>query len=82
MFRFSVTTMDPSVLSFDNSGPSFIPQFVQQAHDHGSMAGFTVGGWTGSSFFSSAVTPQNRSSFVKAVLDVVDKYGFDAVDFE
>jgi chitinase len=46
------------------------------------MASITVGGWTGSTFFSSAVTPQNRTMFVQAVIDVVNQYGFDGVDFE
>ena len=78
----SVTTQDPSTLSLEGSGPSFVPQFVQQAHDHGTLAGITVGGWTGSQYFSSAVTPQNRAAFIQAVLGVVDKYGFDAIDIE
>jgi len=78
----SLTTSDPSVLSLEASGPSYIPAFVQQAHEHNTLAVLTVGGWTGSTYFSSAVTSQNRSKFVKAVLDLVSKYGFDGVDFE
>jgi len=42
----------------------------------------SIGGWTGSAYFSSAVAPANRSKFVKAVLDMVAKYNLDGVDFE
>lgn len=81
-WAFAVTTSDPSVLSLEDSGPSYIPAFVQQAHDHNTLAILTVGGWTGSTYFSPAVTSQNRSTFVKAVLGMVSKYGFDGVDFD
>jgi chitinase len=81
-WAFAVTTSDPSKLDLSASGPSYISSFVQQAHNHGTMASITVGGWTGSTFFSSAVTPQNRTMFVQAVVDVVNQYGFDGVDFD
>lgn len=81
-YFFSITTPDPSVLSLDDSGPSYIPAFVEAAHQHNVVALFTLGGWTGSRYMSQAVTPQNRSTFVKAVLNVVSKYGFDGVEVE
>jgi len=46
------------------------------------VASVSIGGWIGSAYFSSAVTPANRSKFVKAVLDMVAKYNLDGVDFE
>jgi len=46
------------------------------------MSSISIGGWTGSTHFSTAVTPANRSTFVKAVLDLASKYNFDGVDFE
>lgn len=43
----------------------------------------SVGGWTGSRFFSTAVaTPANRTAFVKTIVDFVVKYQLDGVDFE
>lgn len=81
-WAFALTTPDSSVLSLDASGPSYIPGFIQQARDHGAMPILTVGGWTGSAYFSTAVTPQNRTTFVQAVLGAVSKYGFDGVDFD
>lgn len=82
-YMFSVTTPNPSVLSLDESGASFVPQFVQLAKQHNTMASITVGGWTGSSYFSTAVgSPQNLSMFATAILNMASKYTLDGVDFE
>jgi len=43
----------------------------------------SVGGWTGSQYFSSAVaTDANRTVFAKAVMDVVSQYNLDGVEIE
>lgn len=43
----------------------------------------SVGGWTGSRFFSTSVgDAANRTAFVEEIVGVVDKYGLDGVDFE
>lgn len=43
----------------------------------------TVGGWTGSQYFSSAVaTEENRTAFVNTVMNLVDQYQLDGLDFE
>lgn len=46
-------------------------------------AGLSIGGWTGSRYFSTHVGSQeNRTIFVKAVTDVVAMYNLDGIDFE
>ena len=43
----------------------------------------TLGGWTGSQYFSSDVaTDANRTAFAKAIQNVVSTYKLDGVDFE
>ena len=43
----------------------------------------SIGGWTGSIYFSTAVgSPENRTTFVKAVVGLANKYGLDGIDFE
>ena len=81
-FSSSVTTQDPSVLGLTDYDVATLPVFVQQAKAHGTMASVTIGGWAGSCCFSGAVAPQNRSKFVRAILDLVAKYHLDGVDFE
>jgi chitinase len=43
----------------------------------------SIGGWTGSQYFSTAVaTAENRTTFVRAVLDLVKTFDLDGIDFE
>jgi chitinase len=43
----------------------------------------SVGGWTGSVFYSSNVaTAENRTAFVKTITELKTTYGLDGVDFE
>lgn len=43
----------------------------------------SVGGWTGSRFFSSNVgSAENRTAFVKTSLDLVSQYQLDGLDFD
>ncbi len=43
----------------------------------------SIGGWTGSRFFSSAVaTDANRTAFAQAVMKVVSTYNLDGIEFE
>lgn len=49
----------------------------------GVSAILSVGGWSGSQFFSSAVaTDANRTAFAKAILNVVGKYKLDGIEIE
>ena len=48
-----------------------------------SKAFVTVGGWTGSQYFSTAVgSAENRTAFVKTMTNLVEQYDLDGVDFE
>lgn len=43
----------------------------------------SVGGWTGSLYYSTAVgSATNRTAFVKTITDLATKYNLDGVDFE
>lgn len=47
------------------------------------MAILSIGGWTGSQYFSTAVaTAENITLFVQAALDLVTTYDLDGLDFE
>lgn len=48
-----------------------------------SKAMLTIGGWTGSQYFSSAVaTADNRTAFVSTMMNLVQQYNLDGLDFE
>lgn len=43
----------------------------------------SIGGWTGSQYFSSAVaTDANRTAFAQTVMKTVNKYNLSGVEFE
>ncbi|KDQ60128.1 glycoside hydrolase family 18 protein [Jaapia argillacea MUCL 33604] len=82
-YAFAVTTPDSSVLSLADSNEAQVPQFVDLAHQNGVAAHVSIGGWSGSQYFSSAVaTAANRTLFVNAVLGLVSKYSLDGIDFD
>ncbi|KAG6332514.1 hypothetical protein ID866_6576, partial [Astraeus odoratus] len=81
--RPSVTTPDVHTLSLNGSNPTLLPDFVKQAHDHGVSAHIGVGGWTGGIYFSSNLnSANNRTAFVKTVVDFLGKYNLDGVNFD
>lgn len=42
----------------------------------------SVGGFSGSTYFSMAVTAENRTTFVNAIMDLVNQYNVDGVEME
>ncbi|KIY67910.1 glycoside hydrolase [Cylindrobasidium torrendii FP15055 ss-10] len=62
---------------------AIVREFVQEAHKNNVKASISIGGWTGSRYFSSQVgSAHNRTAFVDGVLDLVSEYSFDGVDFD
>ncbi|OAX39728.1 glycoside hydrolase family 18 protein [Rhizopogon vinicolor AM-OR11-026] len=82
-YSFAATTSDLSSLSLNASDASLLPQFVSDAHAHGVEAHIAIGGWGGSIYFSSSVaTAENRTMFAKTIIDFVNKYDLDGVNFD
>ncbi|KIY64510.1 glycoside hydrolase [Cylindrobasidium torrendii FP15055 ss-10] len=80
-YAFAETASDVSSLELINQ--TYIPEFVTAAHANNVKAVISLGGWTGSIFFSSAVaTAENRTTFVKTVTDLAVQWDFDGLDFD
>lgn len=78
-----VTTPDVNTLGMDASDGPRLTEFVSQAHQHGVKASLSIGGWTGSRYFSTAVgSSRNRTAFVDTLTAVVRRYNLDGLDFE
>ncbi|KAJ7068629.1 chitinase [Mycena amicta] len=83
IYSFAETTSDVRNLDLSGSEPQVLPEFVAAAHAHGVKALISVGGWTGSRFFSTDVaTAANRTLFVKTVVDFAQKYDLDGWNFD
>lgn len=58
-------------------------RLIKAAHAKGTKVAITIGGWTGSVYFSSAVeSPANRERFAQNIADMVKLYGADGVDLD
>jgi len=82
-YAFALTTPDPNVISLVDSDQVLLPQFVTAAHKHNVKASLSIGGWTGSRWFSTNVgDPQNRTAFVKSITGLIKQYKLDGIDFD
>ncbi|CAK5272817.1 unnamed protein product [Mycena citricolor] len=82
-FAFATTTPDSSTIALDDQSAALLPTFVATAQANGVSALLSIGGWTGSMYYSSAVaSAANRTSFAAAVLGLVSTYQLDGIDFE
>ncbi|KAF7332192.1 Chitinase [Mycena kentingensis (nom. inval.)] len=83
IYAFGTTTEDARTIQLVDSDAELLPQFVAEAHKNGVKAGLSIGGWGGSMFFSSNVgSQQNRTAFVDALTELVEKYDLDLIDLD
>ncbi|TFY74973.1 hypothetical protein EWM64_g9040 [Hericium alpestre] len=83
IYSFATTTPDVNTIGLAQSDMQLLPQFVQTAHQNNVQAILSIGGWTGSQYFSPAVsTSDNRTAFAQAVMKVVSQYSLDGIEFD
>ncbi|TFK92187.1 glycoside hydrolase family 18 protein [Polyporus arcularius HHB13444] len=83
-FAFAVPDENFS-LSWDGSddAPATLRRLVQLAHARGKHVKLSVGGWTGSRYFSPAVaTPQGRSTLANNILVLYREFNLDGIDID
>jgi chitinase len=83
-FAFAVPNADYT-LSWDDpeSSPTLLSQLVSTAHSQGSKVKLSIGGWTGSKYFSPAVASgDSRKTFVDNILLTYMAYGLDGIDID
>ncbi|KAG6826962.1 hypothetical protein H0H92_013736 [Tricholoma furcatifolium] len=81
-YSFAETSNDENMISLTASSPENIPHFVDLARQNGVKALISVGGWTGSEYFSSFVTSSKRAKFVTVCQNLVSTYDLDGLDFD
>ncbi|KAJ0104251.1 hypothetical protein J7T55_001738 [Diaporthe amygdali] len=81
-YAFAETNADGS-LNLTKSNPDQLPVFVSDAKKNNVKALVSIGGWTGSRYFSTNFgSAENRTAFVKTSLDLVSQYQLDGLDFD
>ncbi|KAF8344633.1 endochitinase [Amanita rubescens] len=82
-YAFALTTPDVTNVTLEGSSPDVLPQFVEAAHRNGVKAVGSIGGWTGSQWWSSNVgSAENRTLFVKTLTDFAEQYQLDGLEFD
>ncbi|KAI0661066.1 glycoside hydrolase [Cubamyces menziesii] len=72
-------------LSWDGSdnAPDLLKRLVSSAHSAGKHVKLSVGGWTGSRYFSSAAaTAQGRTTLANNILALYNEFGLDGIDID
>ncbi|KAH9899952.1 glycoside hydrolase [Cubamyces lactineus] len=72
-------------LSWDGSddAPDLLKRLVSSAHSAGKHVKLSVGGWTGSRYFSSAAaTAQGRTTLANNILALYNELGLDGIDID
>lgn len=81
-YAFAETNPD-GTLNLSRSEPDQVSVFVNAAKENGVKALISIGGWTGSRWYSTSVgSAKNRTAFVKTCLDLVKEYDLDGLDFD
>lgn len=81
-YAFAETGPNAS-LNLSKSEPDLIPAFVSAAKLNGVKALVSIGGWTGSLWFSTSFgSAENRTAFLQTCLDLVKEYDLDGLDFD
>jgi chitinase len=70
------------MISLDLIDMEYFQSFVARAHAEQVGAFLSIGGWTGSLYYSSLVEPSNQDAFVGAIVDVVNNYTLDGIEFD
>ncbi|KAK4049627.1 hypothetical protein OIO90_005386 [Microbotryomycetes sp. JL221] len=82
---YFVFTTTWSAYSISTAGiePATIQDFVNRARANGVTMSFTLGGWTGSKYFSTHVsTAYKRLLFAKTLNKVLKQYSFSGIDID
>ncbi|KAJ6515764.1 glycoside hydrolase [Mycena sanguinolenta] len=83
-FAFALPT-EAFDLTWDNpdAAPRLLERLVTAAHSKGKKVKLSVGGWTGSKYFSSAVaTDQARKTFVENIYNLYNQFNIDGIDID
>lgn len=67
----------------DDTAPGLLKGLVSAAHAKGKKVKLSIGGWTGSQYFSSAVKSNtSRDAFVGNILSVYRSFSLDGIDID
>ncbi|KDQ11023.1 glycoside hydrolase family 18 protein [Botryobasidium botryosum FD-172 SS1] len=82
-YAFGLPSKNASVINLAPLDTLLLPQFVEAAHKNNVKAKLSLGGWTGSLWYSTNVaTADNRTAFTNAIVALAEQYQLDGIDFD
>ncbi|KAG1755573.1 glycoside hydrolase family 18 protein [Suillus lakei] len=82
-FAFALPNAEYQLVFDSPNAPALLHGLVADAHAAGSCVKLSIGGWTGSHYFSQAVsTPANRNTFVNNICSTYAQYNLDGIDID
>ncbi|TYJ53260.1 hypothetical protein B9479_006128 [Cryptococcus floricola] len=82
-FAFAVPDSAGGLTWDDDSATDTLTRLVTSAHSAGKKVKLSVGGWTGSAYFSTLTASDSlRATFVSNILDLYDEYDLDGIDID
>ncbi|QRV73087.1 chitinase [Ceratobasidium sp. AG-Ba] len=82
-FAFAVPDASRRLTFTSADSEDSLRRLVSAAHAHGSKVKLSVGGWTGSAYFSDAVSSDSkRHEFVKNIVAMYHTFSLDGIDID
>jgi len=82
-FAFALPTADGRLEFTQDDSSDLLQRLVKGAHKKGKRVKLSIGGWTGSKYFSTLVAdPTKRANFVNNCVQAYQSYGLDGIDID
>lgn len=82
-FAFAIPNSDGSLYFTDDSSTDSLQRLVTTGHAAGKRVKLSIGGWTGSAYFSTIVADDSlRATFVSNIYDIYNQYNLDGIDID
>ncbi|KAK8853278.1 hypothetical protein IAR55_003982 [Kwoniella newhampshirensis] len=82
-FAFALPTSDFGLEFTQDDSASLLTRLVSTAHAAGKRVKLSIGGWTGSAYFSTICsTSSNRRTFINNILAAYNLYNLDGIDID
>lgn len=82
-FAFAIPTSSGGLEFTQNDSSDLLNRLVTTAHAAGKRVKLSIGGWTGSVYFSSlCADPGLRATFVQSIVSAYHTYNLDGIDID
>ncbi|WVF72941.1 hypothetical protein IAT40_007759 [Kwoniella sp. CBS 6097] len=82
-FAFALPTAEFGLQFTQDDSADLLNRLVKTAHAAGKRVKLSIGGWTGSVYFSTICSSSaNRQTFINAILDAYKLYNIDGIDID